>query len=343
MILFKYRFSFFTWASALVMMCLAAALLFPIPSGAQEMTLSSGQAGGSYNTWATQAARVCADAVKVRVLTSDGSLANLDALDSNAASWGLVQADSLALGATSRDVSNLRVLLPLFPEQVHFLVRDDLVVKSGGYGIGNLKAGETVTPITDLSQIGGLTLWAAGGAQATAQWVRANSEVAFQLRLDPGGGKDVMAKVLSGAYKVGIVTGAFPFKPLQDLAPEIKSHLRLLTVSETIMGKLTRIYQKASVSYPGMAQGPGGVATIAVPSLLLTQNYDRGNAAAATLAFRNCLYERASEQAGITGTHPAWRFIKPSARYAAFPMWEPPAGLQGPAQVYPAANQPKKK
>ena len=290
------------------------------------LVLTTGAEGGGYHKWSTQSAAMCEDVVRVQVLPSTGGPENLNRLESNDANMALMQMDTLLLNAAARQISGIKVLTPMFPEQLHFIARVGLAKSSGGVaGIGATK-----TPVDFVTQLGGMSVAAAGGAQDTAQYI--SNTLKFTVVRDPGTSKDVVAKVLKGQYDVGLLTGVFPIDWLKGMAPADKNQLKFLSVPKEGVAGLNA-YRPGSLSYSGFAGlGTTATPTFQVSSVLMVQDYKKGVKAEAVARYRECLYERSEDMASETGSHPAWRFIKPNSTVDNWPMWEAPAG-----QVQPAA------
>lgn len=301
------------------------------------LTLTSGVKGGGYHTWSMQAKSLCEDVTPMIVKESDGGPANMNFMEANEADLGLMQADTYVLSKMAgRDLSNVAILMPMFPEAVHVIARSNLVLKQGGYLGGAI--GGTEIPVTQVSQIGGLKVAAAGGAQDTMQYMMQASGMRFSATRVDIKPVDLVKAVAAGQYDVAIVTGAVPIGWLKDLDPQTKAKLRLLEVpKEGIKG--LNAYKTTSLSYSGFGgQGTVGVTAYSVSSILTTQNWKRGAKALATYKFKQCLIERAEDAAQETGAHPAWRKLKPEDASDLGVMWQPAIQQQ---VAVPVEEQPQ--
>lgn len=318
---------------AMVLFIASLGAFFAMPAKAQKPTtvpISTGSETGSYFRFGKEAAALV-PSVNIRVVPSSGSTQNLDRLEANEVSLAIVQLDVLDLYSKTRDMSNVRVVVPLFPEQVHFITRANLGQKEGGYGIGNFKVGAKEVVLNNAADLAGRKVGAAGGSYYTAQVIAYLAPLQMNLQ-ELGSADEVIAKILSGELDAGIMVGAQPLGTITKMG-ERMAQLKLLPVPEDLASKVAKIYGKAQpLSYRQMGAGGNNVSTIEVKSALVTQNYRKGPMAEAVAEFRKGLFDVAEEQAATPGTHPAWRNVKPGAQ-SSWPMWEPPAELNKPVKA----------
>lgn len=299
-----------------------ALLVVNAPAHAQPLpaiTMITGTSNGGYNNFGKQAARLCSDKVTTNVLTSTGGPANLDALDQNVAHIAPMQLDTLKLASDGRDVSNLRVLFPMFPEAVLFITRANSGIKVGGtLGIG---AKELV--FNSIADLKGQTVLAAGGAVDTALYINNTAQIGYRVQPFPGDSKGALSAVAQGKAVAAVVTGAHPIKWIVSADPALKASLKILAIPANYMEVLTRVYGKTSVTYQGFTNGPLPIQTVTVKSVMVTQNYQKGDIVKSLQAFKSCVENGAEEYRATPGVEPAWRFITPGQTTAAFPMWQP--------------------
>lgn len=301
-----------------------------------SLPISTGSETGSYFRFIRETAQVCSSQVRIENRTSTGSPMNLDRLEANDVSLGVVQTDVLNLYANTKDMSNIKVLVPLFPEQLHFVTRAALG-KEGGYGVGSFRVGQKEVVLNTVEDLNGRKLAAAGGSYMTAQVVQQVGQLGFQL-FEGKTSDDVLKGVANGTYDAGLLVCAQPCPIFQGKKPDgsdnpealaALANLKLLPVTDKVASSMARIYTKASaLSYKSMGQGGQNVPALQVMSSLVTQDYKKGARAESVAALRQCLWEMAPEQAATPGTHPAWRNVKPNAT-SNWPMWEYAASPSG--------------
>lgn len=275
------------------------------------LVASSGVEGGGYFRFVREAGEQCGPVAGLTVKNnaSTGGVMNLDRLESNEAQIAPIQLDSFAYHAKGRDLSNLRLLMPLFPEAVLFITRASSGVKEGGWAVGgfNLGVGKTDVVINAVSELKGRQVYAVGGAVDTANYINQMGGIGYQVVpvTDPKvSSKNLVADVLQGKILAAVVTGAHPIGYLKELPPELAAQLKILPVNVEVPA-----YTKMNVSYPTFANGPGTISTVSVRSVLVTQNIQSQTLAPKLEAFRSCIKTKASEMASTVGTSLAWRYI----------------------------------
>lgn len=311
--------------AAAFMLALLMLIVVNMPAHAQGLppiTMITGTANGGYNNFGKQAARLCADKVTTNVLTSTGGPANLDALDQNTAHIAPMQLDTLKMASEGRDVSNLRILFPMFPEAVLFITRANSGIKVGG----TLGFGAKELVFNSVADLKGQTVLAAGGAVDTALYINNLTQIGYRVQIFNGDSKGALNAVAQGQAVAAVVTGAHPIKWIAGADPALKASLKILAIPANYMDILTKVYGKTAVTYQGFANGPLPISTVTVKSVMVTQNYQRGEIVKSLLAFKSCVENGAEEYRATPGVEPAWRFISPGQTSAAFPMWAPASG-----------------
>jgi TRAP-type uncharacterized transport system substrate-binding protein len=271
----------------------------------------------------------------------------LDRLEANEIPAGVAQTDVLDLYKATRDVSNIRVLVPLFPEQLHIITRVALGKKEGGGWkipgtdkvIGeNIGAKDVV--FDSFVSLAGRKVGSSGGSFYTAQVLSHPSfgNIPMQLVEDSAGADSVVAGVLSGKYDAGILVGAQPLPTITNLK-DAMAGLKILPVPDDVAARVNKIYVRGQpLSYRAMGQGGTNIPTLQVTSSLVVQNYTKGPMVEAFKRLRQCIWDNAELQASTPGTHVAWKYIKPDAQ-SNWPMWQPPVSAGATAPVAKALKK----
>ena len=243
---------------------------------------------------------------------------NVDRLEANEASVAAVQADYLYLSSQTQDLSNLKTALVLFPEQVHLVTLIESKHRVGGK-MGTSFGSHPVV-INSLADVGpGITVGTAGGGKVTAALIKQSAGLQYTI-VPMDTSQNVLNALLAGQIDVALVVGAAPMDLFRNAPPTAKAQIKFVPVPENMISNL-KGYIPSKVGYPGINNG-SSAQTIAVQSLLVTQNYGKKQPMAqAVYAFKQCLINKAEDQAGVTGSHPAWRAIKADA-VGKWPMWE---------------------
>ncbi len=268
-------------------------------ASAQQLQVATGSAVGTYSTMFKQLSGRCGNAVALVEINSTGSQDNMERLVGNQVNAAFVQSDVLYLRARTEDLSNIKTLIALHPEQVHLLARASSGIKTGGtMGIG---AKEVV--FNDLRDLAGRRVGAAGGSTVTAQVVRLQSEVPFNVV--PLASEAAVRKALDdGVIDAGLFVGGAPLPFIAALGAEYK----LLSIAPATVEKLKGVYRPARLNYSKM--GAAGVATVSTDALFVTRQYKTQRMTDGLAKLRQCAFAELDDLKETTGTHPAWQAIE---------------------------------
>lgn len=334
----------FVSLSLAAVMALASAIFFGPPAHAQQaaaggqvsLEIPTGDLQGGYATFIAQASNICTtERFHYKAVASNGSPGNMEALLNNEAAVAPVQMDVADWYRLSRDVSSVRLLLPLFPEQAHFVTRRNLGKKSpkevGGFQvkIGNWTPGASDIVLNNVNDLTGWTVAAVGGSNYTAQMLQHPNvgNAKFVLAKDVTNNVEALKGLAAGSYDAVLMVttqpaAIFNHAEVKPLLPGFK----LLPVPSDLTDKISKFYPGKSVlSYQAMGDGAQNIQTFQVMSVLLASNYTKGPYAEAIGHFRKCITDNAAEMASRPKTHPAWRYIANSAANGiqAYGNWEP--------------------
>lgn len=270
------------------------------PVNAQTLKVATGSAKGTYAAMFKELIAVCGPEVAMVEVPSTGSMDNINQLVGNQVNAAFVQSDVLYLRARTEELGNVKTLLALHPEQVHLVARAASGIKEGGVmGVG----GKEVV-LTDLTSLANRRLGAAGGSTVTAQVIRLQSEVPFQvLSFDSN---DLLIKALAeGRVEAAIFVGGAPLGAVANLGPQFK----LLSITPAIAERLKGVYRTSRLNYPKM--NAAGVPTVSTDALFVTREYKTAKMTASLARFRSCALSKVDELKETTGTHPAWQGVDP--------------------------------
>lgn len=285
-----------------------------------NVPVMTGSKTGSYFAFTTQAAKVCSNDVSLQVLESAGSTENIDAMEDNKVAVIAAQLDVLDLYKRTKNMSNFKLLVPLFQEQVHFIVRNDVTKKEGGFNIGGFNVGGTKVQLSSIKDLVDKNVAAAGGSHKTAKVISYLAGIRMNL-IEEKGADAVISGVISGKYDAGILVGAQPLGTIRNMGDK-QSTIKLLPITDDVAEKLKSVYTKGDpLNYRGMGEGGDNVPAVQVMSALITQNYPKSSMGDAVYAFQKCLLREARIQATMPGMHPAWRNLQLNVGLN-WPTWE---------------------
>ena len=283
----------------LAALAILAAAAVPF-SHAQSVRIATGGAGNTYSTVLREAAGACKNDLQIVEVNTNGSISNLELLLDNKINGAMIQVDVLFSQAATQDLTSYRTLLNLFPEEVHLVALAQSKVKSGGV------AGIGAKPVQfdNITQLAGYRIGAAGGSVRTANVIRLQSQIAFQV-VELADNKAVQAALDAGQIEAAIYVGGQPLGSVRDLGPAY----RIVAFPEAVQGLLKNVYRPARLNYTKMGQGGAGIASVATESALIVQSYKTPKMVAALSSFRDCVLNAVEEQRETLGTHPAWKRI----------------------------------
>lgn len=282
-----------------ISLALAAAAL--LPAAQAQMRVATGKAGDTYSSMLRQLNARCSGDVAIMEVPSAGSNDNINQLVGNQVNAAFTQSDVLWLRARTEDLADVKTLLALHPEQVHIVARTSSGIKEGG----TLGYGAKEVVFNDITSLAGRKVGAAGGSLITAQVIRLQSEIPFQVvQLDTGDA--VLQALASGQIAAAVFVGGAPLGTVSKLGPDHK----LLPIPAPVVEKLKGVYRPARLNYQRM--NAAGVATVATDALFVTRQYKTPKMTSGLAKLRSCALSSVDELKETTGTHPAWRYVEPS-------------------------------
>lgn len=277
----------------------ASLALFATGAFAQQIKVATGDPKGTYSTMIKQANQVCSNTTPLIEQNTNGSIANIDLLAGNKVNAGVVQTDVLYFNSKTQDLSAIKTLVALHPEQVHVIVRNaDL--KTGGY-LGGLVGAKSFA-VKTVADLAGRKVGAVGGSVISAKVV--SSQGGLNLNVIDYPSNDEALKALAGGDVDGVI--AVGGQPLAVVA-NLNKNFKLAAFPDALVSKLGAVYSPGKVSYPNI--DAAGVVTVQTDALLVTRDYKSASMSAALKAVRQCLYDHIVDLQETTGTHPAWQKV----------------------------------
>jgi TRAP transporter TAXI family solute receptor len=256
----------------------------------EGVALAAGAQGGEYWLFLTSVTRGLPETAGIRVVATEGSVANAFLIESQQARVGVMQSDVAAAAVTGQGVftyagplSHLRAVASLFPEPVHIVVRADSPIVS----IGDL-AGRRVALGSPQS-----------GSRHTALRLLAHAGIdpAGLERVEYGSPADALAKLAAGELDAVIEVASAPWQQLEAV---------LGTTPLRLVGLDTEQAARLGADLPGLlplaipartyAGQSEAVSTVAATALLVAHSDVAEVTVEAVLEF---LYAAAAERGGV--------------------------------------------
>jgi TRAP-type uncharacterized transport system substrate-binding protein len=263
---------------------------------AQSLTVATGGPKGTYSAMFKELNQRCGLG-EIKELNSLGSNDNIDKLVANQVNGAIVQMDVIFFRSKTEDLSKIKTLFSLHPEQVHFLARGDGVKEGGFMGIGGKEV-----KFQTISDLNGRNIGAAGGSVLTAKVVKAQAGVNYNVQ-EFNTNADALKALQDKTIDAVVIVGGQPMKEIEALPPIYK----VLAIPAPLQDKLKSVYQPARVSYRNL--NAAGVQTVSVSSLLVTREYKSAKFVTALKNYRECFYNNLDDLQETTGTSPAWQNV----------------------------------
>lgn len=280
---------------------LVAALMSMVFSSAafaqQQLKVSTGSAGWTYSRMFNEFKEFCGTQIPLIEMPSTGSVQNMDRIIGNDANGAIVQTDVLFYRARNEDLSNIKTLFALHSEEVHLATPVVSPIKAGGV----MGVGAKPVQFQDVTSLAGQVVAAWGGGYITAQVIRLQTEIPFQVA-EVANFEEAQKLVQSGQAAALLAVGG---QPVGEIA-KLDRGWKLLSFPEQVAVKLKSVYVPAKLNYSNLGQNGQGVQTVATEALFITRAYKTPKYTESLGALRACFYRHADDLAEKTGTHKKW-------------------------------------
>lgn len=261
-----------------------------------EISIAAGSSSGIYELVLSQIQSVTSESgITFKKVPSHGAVENLDLLIGNKVSAAFMHNDVIAFRGQAEDLSKFKTLLALFNEQVHFLALTTSKRKVGG----TLGYGAKPIVINEFESLKGLTVGAAGGGYITAQVIRLQSQVAYNV-MQFESGKEVMEALNKGEIDSAVFVGAAPLPNLENLGKEYK----LIPITGSVQDRLKQVYKPSTVTYIKMSAS--SVPTVSAQCLLVSKTYKTPKFVAQLWEFRESFFKHLDEIKETPNMHKGW-------------------------------------
>lgn len=269
---------------------------------AQELKVSTGGPQGTYSRMFKELNVICGSSIVATELNSSGSVQNMDRIIGNEVNAAIVQTDVLFYRARNENLSGIKTLFSLHPEEVHVITPAQSPIREGGV------AGIGAKPIqlNTVNDLAGRVVVATGGSYITAQVIRLQAEIGFSVVEVPDF-KALKTAIDLGQAAAGFVVGG---QPMADVA-NLGRGYRILPFPEATVARLKSVYAPAKVTYSGMGPGGSGIPTVSTDALFVTREYRSARFSASLMNLRKCFKDNVVEISETTGTHRAWTTVNP--------------------------------
>lgn len=283
-----------------------------VPVARAELLVASGVPDGTYHTMMQEIIKACtSDTLTFQEVPTTGAEETISLLlEGNSANVGILQTDGVALRQKddSKRVSNLRVLMTLHPEEVHFVVPAQASVTRGGKQIlGWTIFGESIS-LSSVDQLAGKKVGVWGGSAVTAKAIQWKASVPYVIVEYPNRDQ-TLAALMSGEVDAIMAVGGQPLKWLKEAST---GKYRLVSLPQSVIEKLTNepgsVYRQETLYYRNL--DAAGLATVATDALLVTRAY-KGSIVRELNELRQCIIDKLPDFQEEVGHHQKWQQVDP--------------------------------
>lgn len=269
----------------------------------QQLTVATGGEKGTYYRMFGELSQICGDSMVLVNKKTSGAVENLELLTSKKVNAAFMQPDILHLAKGYQDLSDIKTLFALYPEEVHFVASAVPFKEGGRFGFG----GNTIT-LSYITDLAGRSVGAAGGAIPTAKVIKLMSQVPYNLVEFPDN-DSLSAALKKGEIQAAVFVGGQPLGSVEAFGQGYK----VLAFPENIIHALREVYMPARVSYSKLTNSTG-IATVSMESLVVTRNYTLARHVEGLARLRQCFYKNLVELKEGNGTHAKWAEVKPDSK-----------------------------
>lgn len=280
---------------------LLIASLCAAPAFADDLVIATGdsKAGSNYSRTWRELVKVCPSPEYKERETTKGSTENIDLLSDNQVQGALLQGDFLAYWnkRSPERVSNIRVLFPLYNEELHYAARADVKQEGGFLGYGGKKV--SYDTILDLK---GRKIGAVGGSAISGRVVSDSAGIGYEVVDFLNNTALVEALKTKQIDAILIVGGA-----QHPLVQGLDANFKLLSVPPEVQAKLAKIYKPVDLNYANV--NAVGVKSLATPAYLTVWNYTDPDRVKQLIGLRDCFTREAPKISSRSGTFAKWRQV----------------------------------
>ncbi len=268
-----------------------------------KLLIAASSSSGTYAKMLGEIIEVCSsDDLSITEVKSvkGGAPGNLAALMNNEVSAAFLHSDVIyAAAAADSAYRQLQTLVSLYPEEVHVVVKRSSGLKKGG----TMGIGAKPVEFNTLADLRGYKVGGAGGGAITAKVLQGSGEGGFEV-IEKATGDELLGALAGGEVQAAIFVGGAPLEVIKKLDA---STYKLIPIPEEIFNRVSSIYKRATINYPGLTTS--AIKTVAPSAILLTRKYKSPKMVGPQQKFRACFYQNLDELKETPGKHTKWQLV----------------------------------
>jgi hypothetical protein len=278
--------------------------------GTGECTTGPGASCSTYVEMFRQLKAAVGDVpdLTLQEVQTKGTVDCIDRLIGNELNGCIAQADVLFSRKRNEDLSSIKTLVALHPEEVHYVAKVVTGLKAGGRGVGNFKIGQEDVVFNTIDQLAGYTVGAVqgSGSAATAKLIKDEADIKYTLDQTFKTSDALKAALAAGTVQAAVFVGGANLPIVQSFSADYKL-LGFLPATQTT---LKDIYKPATLTYTNV--NAAGVKTVATQASMVVYEYKGAKMTTALGAFRTAALKAIPDLKETTGTHRKWKQVDPS-------------------------------
>ena len=256
----------------------------------KKFVVGQGSITGTYTKAFTELSSACStDSLPLAPAFPDGKgdgAANLEALVNNQAQAAFVRNDVIFWQGQSGQLGFVKTLFTLWPEQVHLVARTQTVVTTKGKYYGT---NESTVSLSSINELNGLRLGAVGANQITANVIKAQTGINFEIVSLPGS-KEAIEALDNGTVHAVIFTAGKP----APVVTKLNGNYKLLAIPADVAKKVSAVYSPTTLTYSNLSQA-FNVPSVSAESIFVTKVFNTPVKVQQLSELRACFYKRLDE------------------------------------------------
>lgn len=291
------------------------ASMLALSAHANNIVMSTGAKDGTYFDMAVQLLRACPPKEAITIVTSNGSIDNIDAVfHNNTAMFGISQIDALYAEKVDPDV--VQVLFALHPEQVHIIVSTEpRKVPTGMFS--KLVGGGNPLTLNSSSDLAKLNIGSWGGSIVTTSIL--NDKLGWNANIvDTGNADNALNGLLANKLDAIIYVAGTGNKFIADLPMD---KFKFLPVNDSDASKLSGMFSKDNITYTNLKVR--GLPTVSAQSVVITKVNKKGQVSDIAKDLQSCFYAKLDDIQTTPKVRVNWDQVKkPGEDGYVTPKWK---------------------
>lgn len=284
--------------STIIFSAITAAVMASAHADSFIVATGDSKSGSTYSQMFRELMASCSKDMPMSEQETTGSTQNIQLLTENQVNAAFVQTDMLFFNRMTDParVANIKTLVALHPEELHFIV-------ANGSKLGSLsKIFDNKPALNTVADLRGRSVGAVGGSVLSARVFSEQSKLQFSVK-EFSANNQLPQALTDGQVDAILVVGGSPHSLVKTLGAQFK----LLSVPVEVQKSVSAVYTPAVIGYSNLNQA--GVQTVSTSALLVTRTYKSKEVLSSLSKFRDCFVNTVPVIQDTRKTHPKWQVV----------------------------------